>query len=360
MDKLFEEMFSKQPDEIVNGDYFYHSHWYEEESAAIACMGTTLDELRVEREDNWLKRDGIKRMWDYKSFQTIFAPPYKPFWMIPDSENNDLLKPTEVFNKIVNKIALNNKPFMEISCSTSMGLAPFIVKINQKIPCILTDIDQHIIKCLRLSANKNLAECNLNFACFDNYHIPIKDNSLDYITSFYGISDIATKNIRNNYAAFTVGKEKPINEVYRILKPGGCFITFERGYEWRFNLSKTREILGRGGNLFETYSFNEIEEIHNRLQSLKPPSWHEQFVAAGFQVETEDNYLQKSTGNEIRTEFVHLTGIFEIRQWTAAEFNKYTSAAESMNPQALDKEAENCGIEFSSGDIFYILRKPFD
>jgi hypothetical protein len=72
MDKSFLDIFSKQPDEIIDGDYFYQNPWIEEEYAEGAKrFGLSLKEQRKQREIYYFGRKGIssdnKLQWEIKS-----------------------------------------------------------------------------------------------------------------------------------------------------------------------------------------------------------------------------------------------------------------------------------------------------
>lgn len=121
---------------------------------------------------------------------------------------------------------------------------------------MVTDIYAPSIRSYREYIDRNMTEYNINLASFDNYDIPIKDNSLDYVTSTGGIGGSA-----DGVNAQTFGKEKAISEVYRILKPGGCYVTLESS-EWH------DQFMAAGFQAETRYS-----------------EWHERFAAADFPVE---------------------------------------------------------------------------
>ena len=350
MDKIFEEMFSKQPDEIIDGDYFYHSPWHESALVQVAVsMGMTREEMRELNKAGW---SDVKKsiFWDPVTFQGEYNSFNKPLWIITIHNGNG----SHRMNEILSKIAAEGKPFMEIACSEPMGLVPLLLKMNPKLPCIATDISSSTIKCLRSYINRDLTEFNINLAAFDNFNMPIKDNSLDYITSALGISSSSFSNAPNDFTNLTFGKERPLKEVYRILKPGGCFVTIELIQERKFDLAKAHEAYNRYGKLFEKYTYSEIEEMCDKL---KVPSWRDKFAETGFQVEIEEKYPQKVSGDEIRTRLYHLANSLKIHEWTDDEKEEYFST-QLVDTKDFEKETENWGIEFSLGVVFYILRKP--
>jgi ubiquinone/menaquinone biosynthesis C-methylase UbiE len=344
MDKIFAEMFSKQPDEIANGAYLYHNLWYAEESAvaSMGAMGIPLEELHKRREKDWLSLDGgFSLFWESKKFYDIFDSADKSSLEIDMYENMIVMRERKI-NEFLSEIAAAGKPFLEISCGSALGIFPFIAKLNSQIPCLITDVDTHMMKNLRIFIDRDLEESNINVAAFDNYDIPIKDNSLDYIVSMHGISDIGSDNSENYFHKLTFGKEKPISEVYRILKPGGCFVTIESNQEWVFNFRENNEVCEKQS----IYSNNEIEKLQSEV---KAPSWREQFVAAGFQVEIEEKYPQKATIDELKHKlYCAVYNLKILGEWTNDEADEYFSI--------LNKNISR--IEFIKGDIFYVLRKP--
>jgi ubiquinone/menaquinone biosynthesis C-methylase UbiE len=277
-----------------------------------------------------------------------------------DAINNGVSKIQETFSKI----AAENKPVMDISSCNTFGLIPFILEFNPQILCMATDMEAAFTRIMRSTVNRELSEYNINLASFDNRDIPIKDNSLDYITSTFGIGSVVYDNAPHTFFGVSVDRKKPINEVYRILKPGGCYVAIEHYLDWNFDLAKAREACNRRGNLFGTYIYNEIEEVQNKLKVL---SMHNQFIAAGFQVEIGEKYPNsKMAGFALDSKDVisHLLHIFKIREWTDDEREQYKGFGNQpvitipAKTKDFDEEAEAFGIKFVQGDIFYVLRKP--
>ncbi len=144
MDKIFAEMFSKQPDEIIAGDYFYHITWFKDLLVEAAKnKGFTLQEFLKWRENIANKRS-VKIIWEEKTFQGELYQHNAPWLESFKGENKD-----DNLIAIINRIAIDNKPFMDIASSESMGLAPYFIKNNPKKPCLVTDIDLHVMKLLR-------------------------------------------------------------------------------------------------------------------------------------------------------------------------------------------------------------------
>lgn len=321
MEKVFAEIFSKQPDEITDGDYFYHLPWYEDIAVIIAeSMGMSPKELR-ERQEKAIKTY-FESNWKAKTLHDESAAVYT-FYNIDNFWAEDMK-----FKEALNKIAIENKPFMDIASSENMGLAPYIIKTNPKIPCLLTDIDAHGMKCLRSCIDENITEYNVSIASFDNNDIPIKDDSLEYITSMRGVESScgkpAAEQITYSYPfQHSIGKEKVIDEVYRILKPGGRFVTIEMNMECDYDLQKIYNNYNEHGKLFGIYTYDEIQAA---LALLIEEPWRDKFISAGFQVEVEEKQYQKHSIDDLKRFLYSFTYYNKIREWTDEERVLYSMA----------------------------------
>lgn len=241
MNKIFADLFSKPPQEIIENDYYYNAD----------SEGDQFDE---KDEEYWLN-GGFKSSWDEERRQ---------HWREEIFSLRDYAS---------SQIADDGKPFMEIACGPGMGLTPMILQKNPQIPCLATDACSRLIKAWRYYINRNLTEYNISLASFSVLNIPAKDNSLDYVTSAIGIS--STRNGED-------GQVQAIKEIFRILKPGGYFVAVEN--EWT-DYSK----------------IDEVFKLWGKGNYYKKPetSWNDKFVSAGFQIASEDkNYFRKLTKSD--------------------------------------------------------------
>ncbi|MCL2158056.1 MAG: class I SAM-dependent methyltransferase [Oscillospiraceae bacterium] len=237
MDAYFSQIFSAPPKKIIENDYFYDA---DQEG----------DQFDENDEDFWLNQDGFKNNWE--------------------RAGNWRTEITDLYGDATDKIAADNKPFMDIACGPGMGLAPAILQKNPKISCLATDACSRLIRAWRHYINRNLTQYNINLAAFSVLNIPIKDNSLDYVTSMIGIS--STRNGEG-------GQIQALNEIFRVLKPNGYFVAVEN--EWT-DYDKIDEVFKLWGK------YNYYEE-----QKRMSP-WHDKFISAGFCIESEDkHYFRK-------------------------------------------------------------------
>lgn len=234
MNNYFKSIFSKQPVEIIGEDYFYNSD----------IDGDCCDD---EDAIAWLNGGIFEHRW--KDVRQQIG---------------------EVFcDSIINSFSKNPSPFLEIACGPGMGLTPLILSNNPDTTCLATDACSLLIKSWRKYINKNLKKFDINLASFSALDIPIKDNSLETITSFIGISSTR---------AGEQGKIKSIQEVYRILKNGGRFIAIENEWTDYDAIYKVFDLWGK--------------PVWSGMQKEK--SWETKFLECGFSIEANDKTFFRS------------------------------------------------------------------
>lgn len=301
MEKIFEEMFTKQPDEIIDGDYFYRVPWYEWEWSV-----STLAEQYGMSEAEYLERmekgskTRFKSDWEKRTFQGEYD------WLEAiKGENKD-----DRVEEIINRIAHENIPFMDIASSECMGLASYILKMNPKTPCLVTDIDAYAMKRLRSRVDENLSEYNISLASFDNLEMPLKDASIDYVTGFGGIGSSAIgKTVDRKIMSldeFTAFNErKLLDEVYRVLKPGGCFITVESEMDWACDWQKIDTYFSEHEKLFGMYTYDVVRAKLEEFVEWKKKYAisDEKIIESGFKVEAEKRHCKKVKLDEVAQYF---------------------------------------------------------
>lgn len=229
MNNDLEDLFDRQPQEIVDGDYYFHTD----------NEGDQFDETDVKF---WLE-EGI----------------FKEKWRQASQNDNELFS---VFSEDVCKIfSCKQSAFLEIACGPGMGLTPMILSKNPQIPCLVSDACSLLVKSWRKFIRDNLTEYDINLSSFSVMDMPLKDESFDIITSFIGISSTRLGE---------QGKIKALSEVYRVLKPDGYFIAIEN--EWTdFNAIK---------KVFDLWG----KPVWNNMKAEK--SWKEKFAECGFTIES--------------------------------------------------------------------------
>lgn len=245
MNDFYKSLFSKAPDEILDGDYYFHADG----------DGDQFDEKDV---DIWFAGGAFKRAWTKR-----------------DAAKNDAI--ASLHSKVCDVFAENPSPFMEIACGPGMGLTPTILTNNPQALCLSTDACSLLIKSWRKYIDENLNPYPISLASFSALDIPLHSESLHMVTSYIGISSTR---------AGEAGRRRALKEVHRVLKKGGYFITVEN--EWT-DLEAVKSVFDLWG-----------KPLWAGLQDQR--SWKDKFRDCGFTIENcEKSFCRKlhKTDNDL-------------------------------------------------------------
>lgn len=231
MNDYFKGIFNKQPIETIRGDYYFSAD---------------ADGDKFSDDDVALWLNGIfKDRWD------------------KGGKSDDVL-----YKGVLDTFGRNPSPFMEVACGPGMGLTPVILSKYPDTLCLATDACSLLIKLWRQYIDSELKRYHIDLASFSVMDIPIKDNSLNMVTSFIGISSTRSGE---------QGKIRALREVFRVLNKSGYFIAIEN--EWT--------------------DFNAIQQLFKlwgkpMWTGMKEDStWYEKFEKSGFTVEKSDKAFFK-------------------------------------------------------------------
>lgn len=317
MHKVFADMFSKRPDEIADGDYFFVSDQNKTSRQYARRLDAEFERFR-ENIESQAKFD-FSENWEKKTLSSECTDEYP--WL-----------GDEACRQEIRKLARDARPFMDIASGDGMGLAPFIIRENPDVPCLLTDTDAQLMKRLRAAINSRIPNYNISIAAFDCSEIPIRSGALDCITSLCGLSELCRSwrhdntrtTVRKSRTAF--GIDKVIAEVYRVLAPGGKFVLTERSVVIDHDLEAIREHCEKYGKLAGIYEFEEIKEI---LRQLDEEPWRDMFLSAGFEIEVERVFPRKYSKDKIK-EFLYLRTYYGgLRKWSESDVAKLYMSKEA-------------------------------
>lgn len=234
MNESFGSLFTKKPDTIVAGDYYYDADF----------DGDQFDESARE---HWLN-GCFAHNWNSRN------------WYGKQTEYNDMQK------EIIRLFSGVTSPFLEIACGPGMGLAPLILSHYPRLSCLATDACSLLIGSWREYIDKNLMEHDISLAQFSVMDIPLANCSFENVTSFIGLSST-----RNG----CYGQMQAIREIHRVLKRGGRLITIESdGWADIDAVKKAYDLWN--------------PPLWKPFDDGKTVTWKEKFTECGFEIESCD------------------------------------------------------------------------
>ncbi len=279
--------------------------------------------------------NNFQRVWKEKT--SLFQKEHSDPWIPLEIQR-------QVFD-VLDKVAEDGKPLLNLASNFDLGLIPYLVKRNPHIMCLASDYDEVTMKAVRRCIDTYLPTYGIEVASFDSWNMPIRSESLDVVTSQGGITFSA---IGLSSAETVEGKRKAIREVYRVLKPSGQFVTLERSVAYGAELMKLYDDQSVDGKLFGLYTRDEIRAVCEKLSEESLRVW---FTEAGFQVETEATTVQKSNLAMVQQFLLTFTrdhGIhcFEKEEW------------ETLSQNLSLHSHSGTDHHLFTATSFFVLRKP--
>lgn len=340
MYNFFQTMFSREPEEMKQGDYYFprpdipgFDNTYTLEQEAIS-KGIDPKKMLTRRSKRWERE--FLTCYNRRNMDSAFDE-------TTDWRFQRFLQGAEADTRITDifrDIAAKGTPFMDLG-SYHMGMAPYILHLNQETPCLLTNRDKHYIGVLRSCIQEKLGKQNIHLAFCDEIQIPLQRQSLEVVTGVLPLSGASQNRIVDSrvmsleemrkWCAMTI-----LMEVHRVLKPGGYFIFSEFGSSLHFSWKELDNYFEKHDKMYGLYSKEELYESLKHHKDEEKYSLNDEMIkTAGFDIELKDTYSFKDELEHMPT-------------W----FNK-----EEMPAKSRELITEDDIIELQFTESLYVLRK---
>ena len=225
--QIFEKKLAKEPLDIMDGIYYFDAHNH----------GDYFGEDDVAEWDN----GRLESNWKKRKFL----------------ENTTI-------KKMIETIVTNGKEVIDLACGPGMGLIPSVKQLDPAFHCTATDANAMVLEHWKKYLDFHCMTHGVGFAQFSVLDMPFKDGSVPAFSSNIGLSSV--RGGQEDY-------DKAVKEVYRCLEPGGYLYAIES--EW-MDVAAILQVFEKWGQ--EPWTCFAEPQM----------SWHDRFLAAGFEVVSEE------------------------------------------------------------------------
>ena len=205
--------------------------------------GVALFDSSAELHDEWAQ-DMVKEGWIARSWQTA---------KLPEKRGEQ---------EIGQRIAERGGLVLELGAGPGGGFIPYTLQADPDASIIVSDMSPTVVQEWKKFLDNELDSPNLSYAAFDYCQIPFRDSCIDVVSDRGGIANAIT-------AKYEPGdKGAALKETYRVLKPGGLFVTAS-GFVTKETLAKGVHavVLGQFGiGLLELADLLGIEHMDLALE----------------------------------------------------------------------------------------------
>lgn len=164
------------------------------------------------------------------------------------------------------KIIGHGGVILEIGAGPGGGYMPYVLFQKVDANIIISDLSPTIVREWKKFFEKEIKPPNIYYAALDTCDIPFEDNSIDIISSGGGFVNIEGD------------KFKALTEIYRVLKPGGLYVSGE-GFVTQETFKSLPEyaqkaLMEKRPDIFENFYDASVTAGFKTIDNIVTGGWH--------------------------------------------------------------------------------------
>lgn len=236
----------------------------------------------------------------------------EPYWIKNNTDKN--YPPVFMISYLVKRFSIINKTVLELGCGFGMVSGLFNMFSNRVIALDINEKRTYVIHRYKLN--------NLFAVCASGEYIPLEDNTVDIIFC-------------RDYTQHVSDLRKTLSDIYRVLKPGGVFISDEINPKETTNNRNFHHISPFRITSLEWYrneriklislhliDKNELNDIIYATDGFTSKEL-EKVIDSDFQVDLLNEIRNKHIKNWETCPYRHLNGMYNERLFTPSEIAEY-------------------------------------
>ncbi len=178
-------------------------------------------------------------------------------------EQKEHLEP--FFEDVAERINAHGGVILEIGTGPGGGFMPSILFANPDANIIISDLSPTVVREWKKLLDGELHSPNIRYAALDNCDLPFRNDSIDVVSDGGGIGNTEGE------------RQKALSGIYRILKPGGLFVT-STGFVTKETLcalpeNVQRQLLEKRPDIFQDLYEETVVAGFTKIDSMISGYW---------------------------------------------------------------------------------------